>query len=93
MNSEIKRIAEMYQQETGEGLPFDGTSNNMLIALRASFRKNEQRLRELEDQDYLLRKFISEITPKDEPSVETITFEKGTRTVDLPKSCLTHPNT
>jgi len=60
MNSEIKKIAEIYQQETGEGLPFGASDATMLAALRGSFRKNEQRLQELQIQDRKLRRFISE---------------------------------
>ena len=68
MNSEIKRIAEMYQQETGEGLPFGGSDVD-LAYLTDSFRKNEKRLRELKLQDDKLRRFFLGITPKRTPNV------------------------
>lgn len=61
MTGDIHRIAALYQAATGIGLPFSGTREEMICALRESFENQHARLRALQVRDRVLRGFVSKM--------------------------------
>ena len=61
MDTNIRKIASMYQEATATGLPFNGTNEEMLYALKVAFGKEQNTLGRLRQRDNKLKAFLIEM--------------------------------